>query len=99
MIDDNGLTTHLRVHLAGHTRRAVRHDVCKSLQRQQLVVPRKLIGTRYAGARQVVVELMPDDALPTVRQTGRGIWSCSQPVGHHSRTLCGIPQMLILPIV
>ena len=77
----------------------MREHIGERLQGQQFVVPGELIGTRNGGARDIVVELMPDDPLPRLGELGAGIAGCPQPVGHHGRTLGGITQVLVLPVV
>ena len=75
------------------------HHVAEGLQSQQLVVPRELIGAGNAGARHVIVELMPDDALPVLREALRGIAGQSQPVGHDSRALSSVAEVFVLSVV
>ena len=69
------------------------------LECQQLVVPRELVGTGNAGTSQVIVELMPDDALPRIGHHISWIAGSAQPVGHHCCTFSRITQVFVLTVI
>ena len=68
IVDNDRGTLHVRAQRAGHAAHRSRENTGELLKRQELVVPRKLIRPRNARTRQVVVELVPDDPFPRLRE-------------------------------
>ena len=99
VIDHNGLTADVGVHLANDGADAMGEHVGEGLQAEQFVIPRELVGPRNAGAREVVVELMPDDTAPGLGELLSRIVGRAEPVGHDGSTLCCIAQMLVLSVI
>ena len=90
---------HLHVHTRGYCRHAMCEDIGKLLQCKQLIVPRELIGTWDRRAGDIIVELMPDEALPGIGEQGTGVGSATQPFCHHGGAFGSIAQMFVLPVV
>ncbi len=67
--------------------------------RDEFVVPRELVGARDAGARQVVVKLVPDEAFPRLGEGRAGIRHRAEPVGGHCAALGSVGQQLVGAVI
>ena len=74
-------------------------DIRELLERKQLVVPRELVGTGNARAGQVVVELVPDEALPRLGERLLRVGYPTEPVGGHGTALGGVGQQFVAAVV
>ena len=99
IVDHHGRTLHPRVERMAQRTDGRRHDLGSLLQRDQFVVPRITVGVGDARTRQVVVELMPQHALPHFVELRTVVGFRAQPVGRHSGALGGAQQLLVAAVV
>ena len=98
IIDDHRRSLHPRVQRTGNTARGRGRKVGELVLRDQLVVPRKGVGARDARTREVVVELMPDEAAPLRTQFFGRIGRGAQPVGHNRGALGDIGELFVAAV-
>ena len=77
VVHDDRHAANSGIHLAHHASNTMSHHVGELLQRQQFIVPRKLVCTGYRGSGHIIVELMPDDTLPRLYHCLGGVLDCS----------------------
>ena len=70
----------------------------ESVFRDRLVVPREGIRLRNAGAGQVVVKLVPEEAGPGRPKGVAGILAAREPVGGDRQPLGGVGERLVAPV-
>ena len=89
----------LGVEQACHSAHGRGQHIGEAVEREQLVVPGKLIGLGNAGARQVVVKLVPNHAAPVVGHLAHRVGLLSEILRNDRCPLSGVAQMLVLPVV
>ena len=99
IIEHQRSAAHLGVEIASYSAHRGGENACKLLEAQQFIVPRKFIGTRKAGAGEVVVKLVPNKSFPCLGKELGGIVDSAKPVGNHCSAFGSHGKLLIATIV
>ena len=76
-----------------------REYVPELFERDQLVVPRELVGTGEARTRKVVVKLVPDKAFPGLGENLARVGHGPEPVGGNGAALGSVRKLLVTAVV
>jgi hypothetical protein len=93
--DGEGRALASRVELARDSAHCFVEDRRERRGGDRLVVPRDAVGIRNARAGEVVVELVPEEALPRTAQRRRRVGRDAQPGGGGRRPLGGRSESLV----
>ena len=98
VVDDERHARAAGVERLAHRARRARQHAGELIERRELVVPRELIRLRDARAREVVMELMPENARPRFAQPLARIRRRRRATRPRRRALRGVGEQLVLAI-